>query len=172
VIVQKTFFVPIPTTPPHTLDQGFSICGARAPLRALLVLGGGAVVCMRGIFTYFERIGAQCKICILAGTLLGWNILLISYHWQGDHPVNCNRPIWHQSCTAAVDVTWLPGQNIGVDSQQFLWNTQLYFQLLHHELVSFTKALFDMTFAVGQLVARWSTMRTTRVWFRLMLYFS
>jgi hypothetical protein len=54
--------------------QRLSICVAR-PSEG----GGAQVVCMRVIFILNE-IWAQCKIYILAGTLLGWNILLISYH--------------------------------------------------------------------------------------------
>jgi len=38
---------------------------------------GGAFICMRDIFILNE-IWAQDKIYILVGTLLGWNILLIT----------------------------------------------------------------------------------------------
>jgi hypothetical protein len=45
------------------------------------------------------------------------------------------------------------------------------FELLHYELISLTKALFDMLFAIGQLAARWSIEQATQVQFLLTLSF-
>jgi hypothetical protein len=47
---------------------------------------------------------------------------------------------------------WTPV--LGDDTQEFLCNTQCYFQFLHYEFISVTKTLFGKSFTAAQLVAR------------------
>jgi hypothetical protein len=57
--------------------RGYQTVGLASPGGRFWSSGVSQAVCMRGIFI-LKEIWVQDKICILVGTLLGWDILLIT----------------------------------------------------------------------------------------------
>jgi hypothetical protein len=153
---------------PSCLTLAVSLCTQNRPIISL----EKEVPHNSSYVTRYKHIPAILKVNKLFKRLIftvdAQNVSLL--HLQRDS-VDCNAPIWLKFYSTAVDppLTSWPKYEVSTLNSFFVIHNFIL-QLLHYELISLTKALFDMFFVVGQLVAHWSIVRATRVHFLLILF--